>query len=132
MIPVLRWIDSTKQYFKHVKVLEESDNWLETALRNARLQKTVRCLLMTGDTVPTEGKLLQLLFAEKSHVVVAPLFRSIDGSSNIDDPSEDLLERKNVREEVCRDLRILSSGVFRLFLFLYHSPSTCRQWTRPT
>ncbi|CAI2348285.1 unnamed protein product [Caenorhabditis sp. 36 PRJEB53466] len=94
------WVDSTKQFFKHVKIMEETDNWLENALRNARLQKAVRCLLMTGDTVPTKANLIQMLFTEKKHVAVSPLFHSIDGSTNIEEPSEALLERKNVREEI--------------------------------
>ncbi|ULT99895.1 hypothetical protein L3Y34_000870 [Caenorhabditis briggsae] len=94
------WIDSTKQYFKSVKVTEDSENWMESALRNGRLQKSERCLLFSGDTVPTEVNMIQLLSNEKSHVVVSPLFRSIDDSFNIEDPSESLLERKNVREEI--------------------------------
>uniref|UniRef100_A0A1I7TME6 Glycosyltransferase 25 family member n=1 Tax=Caenorhabditis tropicalis TaxID=1561998 RepID=A0A1I7TME6_9PELO len=94
------WIDSTKQYFKSVKITEETDNWLESALRNARLQKTERCILISGDTVPIEMNMIQMLFNEKSHVVVSPLFGSIDGSSNIEEPSESLLNRNNVREEI--------------------------------
>lgn len=94
------WIDSTKQYFKSVIVTEESENWLESALRNARLQKSERCILISGDTVPIETNFIQMLFNEKSHVAVSPLFQSIDGSSNIEEPSESLLERRNVREEI--------------------------------
>lgn len=94
------WIDATKQYFKSVKVYEEVDNWLESALRNARLQKSERCILISGDTVPTEVNMIQKLFNEKSHVVVLPFFQSIDGMYNIDEPSESLQGRKNVREEI--------------------------------
>lgn len=57
---VFRWLDSTKQYFKSVKIIEESENWLESGLRNARLQKVERCLLISGDTVPTEMNLIQV------------------------------------------------------------------------
>lgn len=94
------WLDSTKQYFKSVKITDDFDNWLESALRNARLQKSERCLLISGDTVPIETNLIQMLSNEKTHVVVSPLFQSIDGSSNIEEPSESLLERKYVREEI--------------------------------
>ncbi|EGT34680.1 hypothetical protein CAEBREN_01607 [Caenorhabditis brenneri] len=94
------WIDSTKQYFKSVIVTEDSENWLESALRNARLRKSERCLLISGDTVPIETNLIQMLFNEKSHVAVSPLFQSIDGSSNIEEPSDSLIERRNVREEI--------------------------------
>lgn len=94
------WLDSTKQYFKSVKVTEDVDNWLEAALRNARLQKTERCLLISGDTVPTEINMIQILSNEKSHVAIYPLFQSIDDSSNIEEPSESLLKRTNLREEI--------------------------------
>lgn len=94
------WLDSTKQYFKSVKITEDADNWMESALRNARLQKSERFLLLSGDSVPTEVNLIQMLSNEKTHVVVSPLMRSVDDSANIEEPSESLLEGKNVREEI--------------------------------
>ncbi|CAI5444275.1 unnamed protein product [Caenorhabditis angaria] len=99
------WIDNTKQHFKNVQIHEEIDenteNWLEIALRTARLKKAEKCLLLTGDTVPTETNILKSIFNEKKHVVVVPVFQSIDGSSNLyADLTESLDLRKNVREEI--------------------------------
>ncbi|CAB3403472.1 unnamed protein product [Caenorhabditis bovis] len=94
------WIDSTKQHYRHVKLIENSENWLEEALRNGRLQKAERCLLFTGDTVPTDYTMLRKLFNDKKHIVVSPLFQSIDGSANIENVSENLIKMVNVREEI--------------------------------
>ncbi|CAD6187858.1 unnamed protein product [Caenorhabditis auriculariae] len=96
------WLDSAREYFRRVKLVADSTNWLEDALRSARVQKISRCFLLPGDTVPKAPNILQMLFREPSHLVVTPLFQSVDGSLNVEEASERVQKRENVREQVLK------------------------------
>uniref|UniRef100_A0A1I7XT82 non-specific serine/threonine protein kinase n=1 Tax=Heterorhabditis bacteriophora TaxID=37862 RepID=A0A1I7XT82_HETBA len=69
-----KWKDSVSFLFSSVKVIIGSDNWLEAGLRAARLRKVGRVLLLSGDTLPQQSRLIQQL--NSSLIVITPLFNS--------------------------------------------------------
>ncbi|PAV86727.1 hypothetical protein WR25_14169 [Diploscapter pachys] len=87
------WKDSVKNLFHAISFEKESDNWLETALRSARLKKSGKILLITPDFIISDKTFIQHLGSVPNHVVVVPVVRGIRGKfANVDNVDEEFIE----------------------------------------
>ncbi|KAK6746050.1 hypothetical protein RB195_012271 [Necator americanus] len=100
------WKESMSSLFASIAIVEGEANWLEAGLRSARLRRTSRVLLTTGNTLPMRSRLLKDL--NSTAVVISALFdaASTDGVTNFDEVEDDYRER-NVVERVKIDQAVL-------------------------
>ncbi|KAK5980288.1 LPS glycosyltransferase [Trichostrongylus colubriformis] len=99
------WKNSISSLFSSVTIVTNEANWLEAGLRGARLRKAGRVLLMSGDTLPRRGTLLQDL--NSTEVVMSALFSPTLSSEmancvtlSDDYRDREVMERRKISEAV--------------------------------
>ncbi|CAJ0580927.1 unnamed protein product, partial [Mesorhabditis spiculigera] len=88
------WKGSVKHLFKSIEVRELKENWYESALLNARQWKSSRLLILPGNALVFDPKLLRKLAENKGNVVVPKL----DAPSYLE-PDQDVEKVSNVLDE---------------------------------
>lgn len=56
------WRTSMSSLFASLTVVKNEKNWLEAALRSARINRANRVLIMDGSTIPLRNTLIQMSF----------------------------------------------------------------------